>query len=525
MFSVPAHAITTSLRLEWSLSSQGGFAEAVAIDPSGDAYVIGSFEGTVDFDPGPGETNLVSNGDLDVFIAVYRPTGEIIGAQSIGGVGRDIGTDIAVDTSTNLVHIAGRFSGTVDFDPGRNETNLVSGSDGDVFAAIYPQIGFPPLHVFKLGGAVADQGVSIAVDTAAEFAGHTVVAGSFQGQTDFDPGPSEAILGSTSSHAFVAIYDTFGRLVKAFTIGGAGFETVHGVAVDENRQIYVIGHFEGTVDFDPGPGETPLTSKGDSDAFIALYDMAGMLIRADQIGGSDSVRGHAIAVDSIGTTYLTGEFTGTVDFDPSAGETLLTTTVDTGAFVATYDPSGGLVAAYQLGGESGSVSGEDIAVDFAGNVHVTGNFSGTADFDPGIGEYRRTSIGDSDAFIAVYDPIGTLVHAHNIGGPDSDRASGIAVDANGASHIIGEFRGTVDLDPGPKETMATGDPSLFAIKVAAASCGGKPITIDLNLDPQASGTSGRDVILGTPGEDVIDGLEGNDTICGEQGHVPLRQTH
>ena len=52
---------------------------------------------------------------------------------------------------------------------------------------------------------------------------------------------------------------------------------------------------------------------------------------------------------------------------------------------------------------------------------------------------------------------------------------------------------------------------------AAPTCGGKAVTIDLNVNPGALATAGDDVILGTPGHDLILGLGGKDTICGGGG--------
>ena len=41
------------------------YGESVAVDGSGNAYITGAFSGTVDFDPGPGTTNLTSVGTSD----------------------------------------------------------------------------------------------------------------------------------------------------------------------------------------------------------------------------------------------------------------------------------------------------------------------------------------------------------------------------------------------------------------------------------------------------------------------------
>src|SRR4051812_3147846 len=56
-------------------STSSDIVSSVAVDSAGNAVVTGRFAGTVDFDPGPGVTNLVTGGSSDIFIAKYSPTG------------------------------------------------------------------------------------------------------------------------------------------------------------------------------------------------------------------------------------------------------------------------------------------------------------------------------------------------------------------------------------------------------------------------------------------------------------------
>jgi hypothetical protein len=159
--------------------------------------------------------------------------------------------------------------------------------------------------------------------------------------------------------------------------------------------------------------------------------------------GSDSGR----AVDTSGNVYVTGTFQGFfADFDPGPGTTEMSAS-DSDVFVAKYSPTGALEWARQFGGMSID-QGFGIAVDGSGNVYTTGNFSGTADFDPGAGASNLTSAGGSDIFVSKLDSAGNFVYARQLGGTGNDLGFGLAVDGAGSVYTTGVFAGTADFDPG-----------------------------------------------------------------------------
>src|SRR5262249_23355510 len=112
------------------------------------------------------------------------------------------------------------------------------------------------------------------------------------------------------------------------------------------------------------------------------------------------------------------------------------------------------------------------AVDASGNVYVTGSFSGTADFDPGVGTTLLTSSGGADGYVSKFDPAGTFVWARRMGGGSDDNwpASGaIALDAAGAVYPTGSFAGTAtfptDTGSGTASLSSSrGSPDVFVSK-------------------------------------------------------------
>ena len=378
---------------------------SVTVDSNGNTYVTGYFNGTVDFDPGAGVTNLTSVGSADHFIAKYDSSGALVWAKSAGGTSVDNGNSIQVDSSGNS-YVTGYFNGTVDFDPGAGVTNLTSAGSADGFIAKYDSSG-GLVWAKNVGGTNFDSSQSVAVDSS----GNNYVTGYFNGTADFDPDGGVTNLTSVGSvDVFIAKYDSSGGLVWAKGVGGTGADNGNSIQVDSSGNTYVTGYFNGTVDFDPDGGVTNLTSVGSEDIFIAKYDSSGGLVWAKGVGGTGADHGKSVTVDSSGNSYVTGVFSGTVDFDPDGGVTNLTSVGGQDVFIAKYDSSGALVWAKGVGGTSAD-SGFSIQVDSSGNVYVTGQFEGTVDFDPGTGTKNLTSIGSYDAFLLKLDSDGNFVSA------------------------------------------------------------------------------------------------------------------
>ena len=188
-----------------------------------------------------------------------------------------------------------------------------------------------------------------------------------------------------------------------------------------------------------------LTSAGLADIFVAKYGSDGHLIWAQDMGGPGNDAGTGIAVDTAGNVYAAGYFNGTAAF--TTGHTL-TSAGDRDIFVVKLDTAGNFVWADHMGGK-GIDQAMGIAVDSSGNVYTTGYFQGTADFDPGSGSHNLTSAGNSDIFVEKLDSSGAFVWADRMGGKAMDRARGITVDASGQVDVTGFFYShTANFNPG-----------------------------------------------------------------------------
>ncbi len=234
-------------------------------------------------------------------------------------------------------------------------------------------------------------------------------------------------------------------------IGSTSQDSGNDIVVDHNGNVYTVGNFSGTADFDPGSGVFNLTpfSISNDDAFISKLDADGNFLWVKQLGGPASTRGNGVTVDAAGNVYIVGDFEGTADFDPGAGTANLTPNGATDCYVCKLDANGNFVWVKQLQDFGTAIAVKD------GQVYTTGYFAGTADFDPGAGTFNLTAGGTLDVFVHKMDTAGNFAWAVNMGGNGVMLSRGIAVDAAGNVHTIGDFNNTIDMDPGAGNSLHT----------------------------------------------------------------------
>ncbi|GAB4404907.1 MAG: hypothetical protein OHK0039_05480 [Bacteroidia bacterium] len=364
-------------------------------------------------------------------------------ARAWGGTEEDQALAIAVGDS-GQVYTTGGFRGTADADPGAGSSPLTSAGAYDAFVQkLDAQGNF--LWAKAYGGTSDDFGTAIALDDS----GHVYVLGFFSGTVDVDPGPGVSALTSTGgSDIFVQKLNADGSFRWARSWGGLLEDTGLSLALDDSGHVYITGGFEGTVDFDPGPGVSTLTSAGAHDIFVQKLDAQGNFLWARTWGGTSSDFGTSIALDDSGGVYLTGVFAGTADFDPGPGSSPLSSTGGDDIFVQKLDAQGNFLWANAWGSASDD-RGSAIAADAAGTVYTTGWFAGTADIDPGPGSSPRSPAGGIDIFVQKLDAQGNFLWASTWGGASDEEGFSIAVDVSGQVYTTGLFAGTADFDPGP----------------------------------------------------------------------------
>jgi hypothetical protein len=441
---------TKEASLLWAKSAGGtgnDGANYIGVDALGNIYTTGYFTGTADFDPSAGVFNLTSQGGQDIFIQKVDKDGNLLWAKRIGGTSDDIANSLFVDALGN-VYLTGAFQNTADFDPNVGVLNLSSQGGQDVFVLKLDTHG-NLIWAKSMGGAGADVGNVITVDASGNV--HTV--GYFAETVDFDPNAGISNLDEFAGLGFGDIFiqklDTNGNFIWAKSVGGIGSDRATCIIVDASGNVYNVGYFQVTADFDPSASDFSLTSNGLYGGFIQKLDVNGNFVWAKGLEGAnflDNSIGQSVAIDATGNVYVTGHFTGTVDFDPNAGTANFTSAGDDDIFIQKWDNNGNLIWVKRIGSAS-TDQAFALTLDTQNNVYISGQFSGTVDFDPNAGIANLVSAGGLDAFVLKLDESGNYIWAKKIGGTGNDYGTTVRIDANGNAHLTGYFSDTADFDP------------------------------------------------------------------------------
>ncbi|MBI5964894.1 MAG: SBBP repeat-containing protein [Chloroflexi bacterium] len=485
-------------------------ASDLAVDSNGNVYTTGNFRGTSDFDPGVGITNLTSTGVQDIFISKLDSNGNFLWVKSMGGNGIEnwgTGLAIAIDASGNI-YMTGTFHGTIDFDPGVEVFNLIGiGKSDFIFVSKLDSTG-NFIWAKSIGSSSAFTYVR---DIAIDSSGFVYTTGIFGDivPLDFDPGVGIFNLlaeGYYQYDIFISKLDRNGDFIWAKRIGGQYNEEVNNIALDSTGNVYTTGFYQKGADFDPGPEIFNLTDPGDFyyGVFVSKLDLNGNFVWAKIPSGS----GGRITVDLIGNIYMTGYFSGTVDFDPDLGISELTSAGPSDIFISKFDTNGNFIFAKSMGGDLYD-SGYGIIVDPSEDIFTFGYFQGTADFDPGPGLFNLISEGDTDNFISKLDRSGNFVWANRLGGISNFpfNINKLIQDSNGNVYTTGDFWETIDFDPSPgiSELTSSGYSDIFVSKYYNDSSPTVSSLIRANTSPTSASTVDFTVTFSEPvtGVDMI----------------------
>ncbi|SDF71433.1 Por secretion system C-terminal sorting domain-containing protein [Dyadobacter soli] len=270
-------------------------------------------------------------------------------------------------------------------------------------------------------GAIRSLGYGVATDGA----GNVYISGYWDGTIDLDPGAGTSIQQSLNGNgAFIVKLSPSGNLIwqKTFSPG----ITSYGLHADGAGNVYSVGYFFNTVDFNPSPTVTAnLTSAGGGDPYILKLNANGDYVWAQRMGGTGTEYSHDVDVDASGNVYVAGYLSSPSSSFP--GLPNVASAGGTDGFVAKLNSAGTFQWVKTLGGPNNdNINGID--VDASGNVYASGNVGGAA---TGMG-----NIPDAGAAVVKLNGVnGNTVWA--TGTPGSSR--GVEADPSGNVYITGNL--------------------------------------------------------------------------------------
>ncbi len=330
----------------------------LAVTPAGNVIASGSYQDTVDLDPGAGADLhfTVAADQRDTFVVELAANGTLAWARTFEGAAGALasGAGVTVD-GAGAVYVAGSFYGTVDFDPGASTDNLVA-SSGAGFVAKLTSGGDLVWASAVSNGNCDDNLSAVAVATdGTVWAIGEVAAG--VGCTIAPPPPSDfsqdhvLLVKLTSATGSTLLLRYIGNLFESF--GNA-------IAASPDGSVYLAGTGAGVTVFDPGPPSVQL--------WLNNNGGGNFLLKLNTNGTVNWVR-------AVNGPYITSIAATTDGGVLAAGSGL-----GSGSFVTRFTAAGASVWSFSFGGDVTN----PLSISTAGNTFlIGGNSSGSADFDPG----------------------------------------------------------------------------------------------------------------------------------------------
>lgn len=483
--SISAQLPTLDWAKQFNLTSNFGSqtcsTNSLKIDAAGNIVTTGFFGGYVDFNP---DTNLSdtfilkstanSSSGYSLFISKLDSLGNYLWVKNIGSSSALSPISAVTTSASGSIYAAGGFADTGHFG---NITLLAHPYPGHVPPTYDGFVSKQNAHgdfiwVRQIGGRNADNATSIAVDP---LTGDLIVAGTFYDTVQINTvnGPVTLASNNVNSEAvFVCRLDTAGNFLWAKQLeGDSGSVFQPSLCLDAQANIYLVGNFYGTVDFDPGLGTLDITRSNTFAAmFVCKLNSQGESIWVKATG--DLGRGlftdpPSITVDREGNVYTTGNYGyDKIDFDPGPDTAFLYPSIGQLAdiFVCKWSTTGNFVWVKGFNRTASDTipptfgfgnSGTALSVDQSGNVFTSGYFYGKVDFNPGTNPndtfvlHTAPHVDGFNGYVAKLNAQGNFVWAFQLGGsnPSGSSATTINVDQTGTIFCSGMDYGTINFDP------------------------------------------------------------------------------
>lgn len=461
---------------------------SVVTDQSGNQYLIGTFKGTVDFDPSTAVVNKTSNGYEDIFVIKLDLSGNFQWVQTFGGTSNDFASDIKI--VNNQIIIGGTFQGiSVDFNPGSATNTSSSAGSYDAFILKLTVDSGNYVWHKTFGGSGLDYVTAFDINNT----GDIIIGGYFSGTSDFDPSTSFASKTAAGMNdIYVNRLSSTGNFIGVSVMGGTDDDQLNELKINSNNEIIIAGTFKNSADFDPDTTTHTINTNGYmEDVFIEKLSSTGTFVWVKSFGGYDGERLQGMCLDASDNIYSTGDFFMEVDFNPGPAVYNLTCYSGNNVYIQKLNTNGNFEWARSFGGNNPDLS-YDIQTDADGNVYTLGIFSSDKiDLNPNADSsfYMNISSGgpqtSNDIFLQKLDHYGNYIYGKTFGSTWFDGASKIAFDNDLNVFIVGDYEGDTLFFDGLKQNyvVSKGGTDGYIVKLSQFFPLFSPSQVQLNNPP------------------------------------------
>ncbi len=289
------------------------------------------------------------------------------------------------------------------------------------------------------GGADHDFVRCITIDSQSNI----YIAGFFSDSADLDPSIGVTYYVSNGYRdAFVTKLNPQGIPLWIRTFGGAGYDLIQAIDVDELDNVYITGFFSDSFSLDVDTSSINIISKGDKDAFVGKLSSTGEMSWFKTLGATGEDYGYSISARN-GKVCIGGTFNQTIFLSDFASNDSLVSTGGRDAYIIYLDTLGNYVWSVDYGGVLSDYN-YAVEIDQNGNVFAGGAFRNLVDFDPGPNFDYHVSSGLFDAYILSLNPSGDFNWCKTIGGVGDDIYRDIEL-KNDKIYITGFFKDSIEL--------------------------------------------------------------------------------
>jgi hypothetical protein len=282
---------------------------------SGNLLLAGYFSGLFTIEDINGITHSYSSaGDKDGLILVLDYSGNVISCEVISG-DNEVSIQKVIKTAQNQLLFIGNFKGSADFDFSADEQFFSTNSqEAGFILKTESDFTFIWNKVFK------GTGILNILDFCFDSEQNIFATGFFKGTADFNPSPNEEYLISSPptyvSRSFVFKISGAGDFNWAFSLGsGQAISTGRLILSDVDDNLIIAGHFEGQIDFDPGPNQNFMHSVGTNDAYALKVSNSGNFVWHKKISGSNPISLAGIHTSNDNGLLMSGSFVGLYNFN------------------------------------------------------------------------------------------------------------------------------------------------------------------------------------------------------------------